>query len=443
MTEIEDRAALVAGSDRRDLALSCIEAGIAAARPDRIVRESITLEGDRLEVAGETVDLGEYRRVVVLGGGNAAAYVADALESVLGDRLDGGVVVTDDPVETETVDVLPADHPIPSTRGVASTRRLLDAAAEADSDTLVLGVITGGGSATMAAPAGDVTLADLQATTRALLRSGASIHEINAVRKHCSSIKGGHLAAALAPARTVSLVFSDVVGNDLDVIASGPLVPDGSTFDEAHEVLARHDVDVPESVRDRLEAGAAGDVAETPSAGNRIFDPVSTHVLADGYTALEAAADAARRRGHEPIVLSSRFEGDPATLGETHAAIAAEATATGSPVAPPAVLLSGGETTVAHAGDGRGGPNQEFVLGAALATDVPATVAAVDTDGVDGTADAAGAILDADGDVDAPAGDRALESHDVAPYLAGQDATIETGPTGTNVNDLRVVVLPA
>ncbi|MFW5937446.1 MAG: glycerate kinase type-2 family protein [Halanaeroarchaeum sp.] len=442
MTDVANRDAL-ATTPEREVALSALEAGIQAAHPERVVAKSVSVEEGRLRVGDSTYDLYPYRRIVVVGGGNAAAHVAAAIASALGDRLDGGVVVTDDPVDLETVEALPGDHPVPSERGVDSTETLLETARGVGEDTLVLGLVTGGGSALMAAPADGLSLADLRETTDALLRSGATIHEINAVRKHCSAIKGGHLAAALAPATVVSLVFSDVVGNDLDVIASGPLVPDRSTFADALEVLERYDLSVPERVRTRLEAGAAGDIAETPSVGDPIFDRVSTHVLADGTTALQAAAGAVAETEFEPLILSSRFEGEARDLGATHAVIAQEVAATGHPVEPPVVLISGGEATVSVTGDGRGGPNQEFALSAALEVPGETVVAAVDTDGIDGNADAAGAILDPSSISDRASAYTALDDHDVSPYLDERDALVITGQTGTNVNDLRVLVVPA
>ncbi|AKH97159.1 glycerate kinase type-2 family protein [Halanaeroarchaeum sulfurireducens] len=440
MTDVEGRDAL-ATDPAREVALSCLEAGIDAARPDRVVADAVDLSDDRLRVGDATYDLDPFSRIVVLGGGKAAAHVAAAVERVLGERLDDGVVVTDDPVSLETATVLPGDHPVPSQRGVESTRRLVETAHSLDEATLVIGVITGGGSSLLAAPAEGISLSDLQETTEALLRSGATIHEINAIRKHCSAVKGGQLAEAVAPATVVSLVISDVVGNDLDVIASGPLVPDGSTFQDAIAVLDDHDVTVPESVRDHLDAGAAGRIPETPAATDPTFDRVHSHVIADGFTAAAAAAEAAVDAGYEPSILSSLIEGEARDVGEFHAAIVDEVAATGNPVEPPAVVLSGGETTVTVTGDGRGGPNQEFALSAALATDAAAAIAAVDTDGVDGNSAAAGAILASD-DIDDPDRARAvLDDHDVTPYLDELDALVATGPTGTNVNDLRAVVV--
>ncbi|QLG51259.1 glycerate kinase type-2 family protein [Natrinema halophilum] len=447
----------LASSEARDVALECIEAGIEAGHPRTVVRDAVALEGDTLRVADAAYDLREYDDVVVLGGGNAAANVAAAVETVLGDRIDGGVVVTDDPADTERVAVREGDHPVPSERGVEGTRAVLEAADAADEGTLVLAAITGGGSALMPAPAGDLSLADLQATTDALLASGADIHEINAVRKHLSALKGGHLAQRAAPATVVSLILSDVVGNDLSVIASGPLAPDDSTFEAARSVIDRYDIDAPEAVAARLERGAAGDVPETPGVDDPAFERVSNHVVADGMTALEAARDAATERGYDTLILSSRVRGEARNAATTHVAIAEEVRATETPVSPPAVLLSGGETTVTVRGDGDGGPNQEFATSAALAlvgdsgvgdrdgTDGEngreITVAAVDTDGIDGATDAAGALVD-ERTVDDPDGARAaLAENDVYPYLEARENLVLTGPTGTNLNDLRVLVV--
>ncbi|QFU81169.1 glycerate kinase type-2 family protein [Natronorubrum aibiense] len=437
---IEHRDQL-ATTDARDAALACVEAGIEAGHPRAVVRDAVALEGETLRVADASYDLDAYDELVVLGGGNAAAHVTAALEAVLGDRIARGVVVTDDPTDLDTVAVREGDHPVPSERGVEGTRRLLAAADAADERTLVLAAITGGGSALMAAPAGDVSLDDLQTTTDALLESGADIHEINAVRKHCSALKGGQLARRLAPATVVSVVLSDVVGNDLSVIASGPVAPDESTFDDALAVVDRYDIDVPAAVADRLERGAAGAISETPGPDDPVFDRVSNHIVADGMTVLEAAADVAAEQGYEPLILSSRVRGEAREAATTHVAIGEEALATGMPISPPAVLLSGGETTVTVAGDGTGGPNQEFATSAALSLEAGLTVAAVDTDGIDGSSDAAGGIVD-DGTVDEAARVRAaLADNDVYPFLTERNGLVKTGPTGTNLNDLRVIVV--
>jgi hydroxypyruvate reductase len=464
-------------AEERALALECVEAGIAAPRPERVVREALDLgeSGDggsrTLTVAGESFDLGEYSEVVVLGGGKAAVGVAAGLEETLGERLDRGVVVTDDASGFEgdsasggdslaRIEVREADHPVPSEDGVKGAREVLELAESAGPEALVIAVVTGGGSALLPAPAGNISLADLRGVTADLLESGADIGEINAVRKHLSALKGGRLAERAAPARVVGLVLSDVVGNDLGTIASGPLSPDETSFADALGVLDRYGIDVPAAVRERLERGARGEIAETPGPGDSAFERVSTHVLADGLTALSAAAEVARERGFDPLILSSRVRGEAREAAATHAAIAEEIRASGNPLDSPAVVLSGGETTVTVRGEGSGGPNLEFALSWALEIDAredaPVVLAAVDTDGRDGGTDVAGALVDAGTvtgsesvDTPRPAAGRiseeaartALADDDALPALSDAGSVIQTGPTGTNVNDLRVLVV--
>ena len=440
MTRIENRD-LLARTPAHETVLDSLLAGIDASNPAQVIEETVSVAGDELTVGGDTYDLSAYEEVVVLGGGNAASQVTEALESQLGDRITDGIVVTDDPVETDRVTVLPGDHPVPSERGVESTRQLLDRARAADEDTLVLGVITGGGSALMAAPAAGIELEDLIDTTEQLLHSGAPIREINAVRKHLSALKGGQLAAAAAPATTVSLVLSDVVGNHLDVIASGPFVPDPTTFEDAQAVLERFELAVPQPVRERIQAGVDGALEDTPKPDDQVFEHVRTHIIADGMTALEAAASVLEDRGFESLVLSSRIEGEASEAAKTHAAIANEIRATGTPIDPPAAILSGGETTVTVERGGSGGPNQEFALSAGLSLDGSTIVGAVDSDGIDGASDAAGALVDGT-DIDRPAAQAALDANDSGTYLRERDRLVLTGQTGTNVNDIRVLLVP-
>jgi len=443
MTDIVDNRAELGTTPARELALDCLEAGIDAAHPRRVVRSSVSLDGDRLTVEGATDDLSEYEDLLLVGGGKATGTVATVLADILGDRLTGGAVVTTEPVSIPAVETYEGGHPVPSEDGVTGARRVLELAGAAGEETLVLAVITGGGSALMTAPAEGIGLEDVQTVTDAMLEAGMAIHDINAVRKHISAIKGGTLARRTAPATVRTLVFSDVVGNDLSVIASGPTVPDGSTYGEALAALDRHAVDAPAAVRSRLEAGAAGDAPETPDGSDPAFEGARTHVLADGMTAIAAAREVADEAGYGTLVLSSRLRGEATEAAKIHAGIAEECHATGTPVTPPAVVLSGGELTVTVGGDGSGGPSTEFAVasGLEIAGDAGTTVAAVDTDGVDGHADAAGGLVDEETVADAAAARAALADSDAATYLREQNGAIVTGPTGTNVNDLRVVVL--
>ena len=465
---IRNRDELVGADDpdaTRALALDCIAAGIRAADPHRVVAEAVEVRDDTLTVAEESYDLDEYESVVVLGGGKAAVGVAAAIETALGDRIDRGVVVTDDPESRTDADapaldrvtVRAGDHPVPSERGVAATRRVLDLADAADESTLVLAVVTGGASALLPAPADDLSLADLRETTEALLASGATIGDLNAVRKHCSALKGGRLAERASPATVVGLAISDVVGDDPSTVASGPLSPDDTTFADARRVVDRYETGPPAAIRARLDRGARGEVSETPTAGDPAFEQVSVHVVASATTALDAAAEVARERGFDPLVVSSRIRGEAREAAKTHAAIAEEVRATGQPVDPPAVLLSGGETTVTVRGDGDGGPNLEFGLSWALDLDADPdadlALASVDTDGSDGATEVAGALVGPETVVAREAvapGKRRLSAETARDALADSDSlgaladagcAIRTGPTGTNVNDLRVLVV--
>lgn len=435
---INNRTAL---APRHEVALDCIEAGINAADPTAVIDSKLALEGTTLTIGADRYDLDAYERLLVVGGGNAAGIAASALESLLGNRIDDGVVVTDKAVACDQIRVKAGDHPIPSERGVENTRSVLRLAEEATASDLVVAIVTGGGSALLGAPAGEITLDALQSTTSALLESGAPIEAINAVRKHCSAIKGGQLARACTPATTVGLVFSDVVDDRLDVIASGVCTPDESTYSDALEVLDRFDVSVPSSVIVHLESGVDGALPETPASDDPAFEQVTQHVVADSTTALEAATTTAREAGYTPLVLSGHVRGEAREAAKTIVAIAKQCLYTGQPVEPPAILLSGGETTVTVTGNGEGGPNQEFALSAAIETDAPEiTVASVDTDGIDGV-EAAGAITTTETAMPQNAAQSALDANDAGTFLDQADARIYTGQTNTNVNDLRVVVI--
>jgi hydroxypyruvate reductase len=438
----------LADTPAAERALDCIEAGIGAADPATVIRDRLRVEEGHLRIEpmdGEPVgyDLDAFDEVLVLGGGNAAGHVAAALEDVLGGRIDGGVVVTDDPRPTDRITVREGTHPIPSADNVAAAREVLDRAEGADGGTLILAAITGGGSALMAAPATGVELGDLREVTDAMLRAGLPIGEVNAVRKHLSAIKGGGLAEAAAPATVVSLLFSDVIGDDPGVIASGPTAPDGTTFADAERALERSGVTPPDAVTRRIESGIAGEVAETADADELSGEWCRNLVLANGDTAIEAAREAASRAGFATLVLSSRIRGEAREAGSFHAAVAEQCLERGEPVSPPAVVLSGGETTVTVAGDGRGGPNLECALSAGVElAGRPVAFVAADTDGIDGNSGVAGALVTGETVEDPEAARDALDRNDAYPYLGERGATVETGPTGTNVNDLRVLVLP-
>ncbi|WP_430505783.1 glycerate kinase type-2 family protein [Haloparvum sp. PAK95] len=428
-------------SAAHDLALDCLAAGIEAAHPRNVVRNRLAYEDGVLRIDGTPYDLSKYDEVVVLGGGKAAAPVAVELERLLGDALTGGVVVTNDPRETDLIEVRTGSHPVPDEDGAAGAQAVLERARKTTAESLVVGVMTGGASALLPAPGAGVDLDDLRETTGTLLEAGASIDEINAVRKHLSAIKGGKLAAAAAPAEIACLLFSDVVGDDPSTIGSGPFVPDETTFRDAREVFEVHDVEAPEAVRERFERGESGEVPETPKPGDVLFEHVTTFTVASSLTACLAARDAAADADHEAMVLTSRIRGEAREAAKSAVAIGEEIRETANPVEPPAVVVTGGETTVTVRGDGEGGPNQEYALGAAVELEEPGVVvAAVDTDGIDGASEYAGGIVAAD-TVTKGEASAALATNNAEPVLEAADAAIETGPTGTNVNDLRVIVV--
>jgi len=439
---IENRATLER-SQTHALALDCLERAVAAAAPEAAIRSNVTVSDETLSIVGTEYDLTAYRDVFVVGGGKAASGVVTALESILGDHVTDGLVVTKHPTESDRVRCVTGDHPLPSERNVRATAELLALVAEADAETLVVPVVTGGTSALLTAPAGDLSLTELRETTALLLDSGAPIDEINAVRKHLSESKGGRLAAAAAPATVATLVLSDVVGNDLSAIGSGPTVPDETTYGDALAVLERYDVTPPEAVAAHLAAGDAGRRSETPTTAGLSAERVQTHLVGDNALALDAARDVAREAGYTPLVVTSRLRGEAREAGTTLLAVAEEIAATGDPVEPPAVVLAGGECTVSITSEGgTGGPNQELALSAGIELTGETVVAAVDSDGEDGSSAVAGALVDAETVTDRAAAREALATNDAGRFLSEADATIRTGPTGTNVNDVVVLVVP-
>jgi hydroxypyruvate reductase len=414
------------------------------------VRAALGVRGGRLLAAGEAFPLGRGR-LVVIAAGKAAPAMAAAAEEVLGARIAEVVAVSNaaGPALGRTRLVL-AGHPVPDERGLAAASEV-ETLAEGlgEDDTLVL-LLSGGASALLPAPVPSVTLQDKAAVTSLLLRAGATITELNTVRKHLSRLKGGGLARKATPARVVALVLSDVVGDDLSTIASGPTVPDPTTYADALRVLADRGVAdrVPRAAREHLEAGARGERAETTKPGDPLLRRVRTRVIGGNRLSVEAAAREARRQGLRPVVLTTRLEGEAREVARVLVAILRECAENGRPAAPPACLLAGGETTVTVRGDGRGGRNQELVVSAAAAlADFPveAIVASLATDGIDGASDAAGGVADRTSVARA----RALGLAPPAIFLAASDShgflaplgdLIVTGPTGTNVMDLTVLL---
>jgi hydroxypyruvate reductase len=383
---------------------------------------------------------------VVIGAGKAAAAMAAAVEAhwPAGAPLSGMVVTRyGHGAPTSRIRVVEAAHPVPDAAGEKAAAEMFAQVAGLSADDLVLCLISGGGSALLALPAPGLTLADKQAMNRALLKSGANLHEMNCVRKHLSAIKGGRLALACTPARVVTLGISDIPGDDASVIASGPTVADPTTREQALTILAKYKIDAPPQVRARL---ASAD-CETPKPGDPRLANCATHVIATAQQALQAAATFARSHGVTPLVLGDSIEGESRDIAYMHAAIARQAFHHGEPARPPCVILSGGETTVTVRGDGRGGRAAEFLLALASVLDIPAWALACDTDGIDGTEANAGAWFGPDiGELAAKrrlAGADFLARNDGYSFFAALDRLIVTGPTRTNVNDFRAIYLPA
>ncbi len=410
--------------------------------------------GSALRVGDRKFDLGSYPAVWVLGAGKASAAMALLLEEVLGKHLAGGLVVTKygHGLPLKKIEVVEAGHPLPDANGVDAGLRMISLIkSRIRPGDLVLCVFSGGGSALLVAPAAGISLGDKLACTRLLLDSGATIHEINAIRKHLSSLKGGGLARLLSQATTVSLIISDVVGDDLDTIASGPLVPDSSTYGDCLELLHRLEIarDLPPAVLDRLEAGAAGRIPETPKAGDTVFRKGANFIIAGNSHACGAAAREARRLGYKVLVLTSQLEGETREAAHFHMSIVEETVLRGRPLRRPACLISGGETTVKVTGSGLGGRNQEFALHCVrrlARLPAPCLVASVGPDGTDGPTDAAGAIADNTTlSRSLKFGARflqdSIDKNDSYNFFRHLNDLIVTGPTRTNVADLHLILI--
>jgi len=383
-------------------------------------------------------------RTVVVGAGKASAAMARALEEHWRGAL-RGIVVTryGHAVPCERIDVVEAAHPVPDAAGVDAARRVLAAVAGLSRDDLVIALISGGGSALLTLPAQGVSLADKQQVNRALLASGAAIGDINCVRRHLSAIKGGRLAAACHPARVVTLAISDVPGDHPIDIASGPTVPDPTTRADARGVLRRYGVDEPASVRSLLDSEAA----ESVKPGDPRLARVDYRIIATPQKALEAAAQVARAEGVTPVILSDSIEGEARDVGKVLAALARQVALRREPFAPPCVLLSGGETTVTVRGDGRGGRNVEFLLALVLALHGCRGICALaaDTDGVDGVEEIAGAMATPDtlarGFEHGRNAAHDLDRNDAHAFFEALGDGVITGPTRTNVNDFRAILI--
>ena len=410
-----------------------------AAAPAEAVLRHVRLDRDTLIAGGRRYRLSSFRNIYVIGAGKASAQMARAMERLLGARITAGEINVKDGhgAPLRRIQINECGHPVPDQRGVDGARRIARMASQATADDLIVCLISGGASALLPLPAPPITLAEKQKTTRLLLHSGASIHEMNCVRKHISQIKGGQLARLAYPATLLTLILSDVIGDDLDVIGSGPTVPDRSTLADARAIFKKY------GIGNKLRAASQ----ETPKPGDRIFEKTHHVIVGSNALAVDAAEAEARLLGFHTLVLSTFLEGEAREIARVHAGIAKEIRATGRPVKTPACVISGGEPTVTIRGKGLGGRNQEFALAAAL--DIAGlqnvVILSAGTDGTDGPTDAAGAIADGTTLVRAQAlglnAPAFLANNDSYRFFEATGDLVKTGPTGTNVADVQLLLV--
>ena len=420
--------------------------------PGQLVKEKVSIRDSTLIVEEREYNLNNYENIYVVGGGKACAPMAKAMEGLLGDKIDNGIIVVkyDHGLSLKKIETVEASHPIPDEngeRGASDILRLLSGTGEKD---LIICLISGGGSALLVQPHKGITLQDIQTASAELLACGATIDEINTVRKHLSSIKGGQLAKAAYPSTLITLMLSDVVGDPMDIIASGPTVPDGSTFEDAYSIIQKYSLEekISNSVCGFLGSGKIGEIEETPEHGNKIFDNTQNVIVGSNKIALNAAEKRAKDMGYNTIVLSSLVEGESRDVAKFFAAIAKEVSRTDTPVSKPACIIAGGETTVTIRGKGKGGRNQEFALSAAMEIEgfEGVVILSAGTDGTDGPTDATGAIVDSNTCKDARKkfnlnAEEFLSRNDSYNFFKKTGEHIVTGPTMTNVMDIMISLI--
>jgi glycerate 2-kinase len=433
----------------RDCARQIWEAALDAANPASCINKTLRVQGDVLSIGDKKLTIDG--KLIVIGAGKAASRMAQVVEETLGDRITDGLVVTkyEHGLPLKRIRQIEAGHPIPDAAGVNAVRETRDLLRGLNPQDIVLCLISGGGSALWPAPAEGITLEQKQEVTSLLLRAGATILELNAVRKHLSSVKGGQLAAWAAPARVATLIMSDVIGDPLDFIASGPTAPDTTSFAEAQSIVQKYGVAVPAAVIQRLQDGVDGRIPDTPKPGDPLFRNVENLIIANNRLLVDAAAAQAKDLGFATIILGTEVQGEAKDVAGFFAAIAREIAATGNPGKPPVCVLAAGETTVTVRGKGLGGRNQEMALAWAISMatrpiGIPCCFASVATDGSDGPTNAAGGVVDpstAQRAVDLGlAPQRYLADNDSWNFLKGTGELIVTGPTQTNLMDIQILL---
>ncbi len=420
-----------------------------ALNPEQLVKKKISIHDSTFLVEKREYNLNNYENIYVVGGGKACAPMASAIEELLGDRIDSGVIVVkyNHGLPLRKIETIEASHPIPDENGIKGTSKILSLLSKTGNKDMVICLISGGGSALLVQPHKEITLPAIQTTSAKLLICGARIDEINTVRKHLSSVKGGQLAMASYPSTLITLILSDVVGDPTDIIASGPTVPDESTFEDACEIIQKYSLEdkIPNSIYRFLNNGKIGKIEETPKTGNEIFKNTQTVIVGSNRIALKSAEKKAIDLGYNTIILSSLVEGESREAAKFFAAIAREVSRTGTPVLKPACIIAGGETTVTIKGKGKGGRNQEFALSAALKISGcdGIVVLSAGTDGTDGPTDATGAIVDSNTCNNAKVKFRLkpeeyLSRNDSYNFFNKTGEHIITGPTLTNVMDIMI-----
>lgn len=428
-----------------------LESALRAVDPIEVVLNALSLEGDVLSYEGGSVDLSKTKKIIVVGGGKAGGLMAKAVEGLLGKQITSGhinVLKGTEGSKLGRITLRGASHPIPDHEGVKGVDRMLDLTNGLTKRDLVITLISGGGSALMPYPAQGISIEDMRELTSLLLMAGATINELNSVRKHISGFKGGQFARHVYPAMMINLLLSDVIGDPIDTIASGPTSPDESTFMDARDVVTKYGLidDIPESVLSRLNDGINGMCPETPKLGDPIFENVSNLVIANNYMAARAASKVAEGLGYNSMILSTHIEGEARHVGGMFAGVAREEQSRGLPLPRPAAIIIGGETTVTVNGEGKGGRNQEVALGAIRKmSGLRGIIATLGTDGIDGPTDAAGAMVDGESLTRALGmglnPDKFLEGNDSYSFFESMNDLIMTGPTETNVNDLSVILV--
>lgn len=428
-----------------------LASAIHAVEPKQAVHRHLLRSGNQLSISGRSYNLDDYERIIVIGAGKAGSPMVEAIEEIIPDRQLDGLVITKEGYISECssptlrrIQLVEAGHPIPDGRGITGTNQIIQMLKPTNQETLVICLLSGGGSAMLVSPVEGVSLHDLQILTTELLRCGASINEINTLRKHLDQVKGGNLARLAAPAHVMSLVLSDVVADPLDVIASGPTVPDTTTFDDAKQILEKYQIieKIPRSIYKHISHGVDGFKPENPKPADPIFQNVNNVIIGSNQLAAQAALDRAKVEGLNTIFLTSFLQGEASQAGRFVAALARQIAKDGNPVPRPACILLGGETTVTLAGDGKGGRNQELALGSVgdLAGLPDIVVVSLATDGGDGPTDAAGAVVTGESLRRAQKAGlsvhASLAHNDAYHFFQSLDDLLLIGPTNTNVNDL-------